>query len=75
MPLISVPTIESKIFQRYFETVWQMEANDNWSEAYERKKIIEEIMVECGYDSMAPFVMLCRSHDIIYDRTYGEDPS
>lgn len=68
MSLVSVPATENIIFQRYFECVWNMEADDNWQENYERKLLIEEIMGAYGYDSMASFIMLCRSHDIIYDR-------
>ena len=68
MSFISVPTRDSKLFWLYFETVWHMDAEDNWSEWYERQKLIEEIMVECGYDKMACFWMLSRAHDIIYNR-------
>lgn len=68
MPLISVPIESSKLFYRFFECVWHMEADDNWTKWYERKILIEEIMVECGYDSMACFLMLTRAHDIIYNR-------
>ena len=66
--LISVPSEESKIFEYYFETVWNMESDFNWSENYRTQCMISEILKECGYSSTTSFMMLSRSHDIIYDR-------
>lgn len=66
--LISVPTSKSKIFQLYFETVWNMEAHQDWKINYEKQNLIKDIMIECGYNKMSCFWMLTMAHDIIYDR-------
>jgi hypothetical protein len=69
MPLISVPTIESALFYKYFETVWYIEMSENYCEWYEKQKIIVTAMEHYQHDaSAAAFQMLIRAHDIIYDR-------
>lgn len=68
MRLISAPSIDSEIFEEYFECVWNMEMNNEWGYWYNRQLLIEKIMVNCGYVSSACFMMLCNAHDIIYDR-------
>ena len=65
--IVSVPKIETELFKKYFECVWNMEAGQDWSENYRVKQALD-CAIEHYSGEHTSFIMLTKAHDIIYDR-------